>query len=42
VEAFEDEPLERAIHRLSGRVDFNVAAHDVTLHGECPACRAAD
>ena len=41
VEPFEDEPLERAIHALSDRVDFSVAAHDVTLHGECPACRAA-
>ena len=42
VEAFEDEGLERAITQLSGRTDFAVAAHDVTLHGECPACRAAD
>ena len=41
VERFEDEALERAIGRLSDRVDFAVAAHDVTLHGECPACRAA-
>jgi len=41
VEPFEDEALERAIGRLSDRVDFAVAAHDVTLHGECPACRAA-
>ncbi len=41
VEAFEDDALERAIHRLSDRVSFDVAAHDVTLHGECPACRAA-
>lgn len=41
VEAFEDDALERAIERLSERVDFFVAAHDVTLHGECPACRTA-
>jgi Fur family ferric uptake transcriptional regulator len=41
VEPFEDEALERAIGALSKRVDFTVAAHDVTLHGECPACRAA-
>jgi Fur family transcriptional regulator, ferric uptake regulator len=40
VEPFEDDALERAIGRLSDRVDFTVAAHDVTLHGECPACRA--
>jgi Fur family transcriptional regulator, ferric uptake regulator len=41
VEPFEDDALERAIQGLSERVDFSVAAHDVTLHGECPACRAA-
>ncbi len=41
VEPFEDQSLEQAIHTLSDRVDFSVAAHDVTLHGECPACRAA-
>jgi len=41
VEPFEDDALERAIHTLSARVDFSVAAHDVTLHGECSACRAA-
>ncbi len=38
-EAFEDPGLERAIDRLAGRVDFKVGAHDVTLHGLCPACR---
>ena len=38
VEAFEDEGLERAITRLTGKTNFAVAAHDVTLHGECPAC----
>ena len=41
VEAFQDEALERAIHSVSGKVSFDVAAHDVTLHGECPACLAA-
>jgi len=41
VEPFEDEALEKSIHRLSERADFNVAAHDVTLHGECPACTGA-
>lgn len=41
VEPFEDEALEKAIHHLSDKVSFEVAAHDVTLHGECPACRAA-
>ena len=41
LEAFEDEDLERAITRLAGKTDFAVAAHDVTLHGTCSACRAA-
>ncbi|HEX2070798.1 MAG TPA: Fur family transcriptional regulator [Thermoleophilaceae bacterium] len=40
VEPFEDEVLEDAIHGLSAKTDFAIAAHDVTLHGECPACRA--
>jgi Fur family ferric uptake transcriptional regulator len=38
VEAFEDDGLERAITRLVGKTDFAVDAHDVTLHGQCPAC----
>ena len=41
VEPFEDDALERAIHDLSDKVTFEVAAHDVTLHGECQACRVA-
>src|ERR671918_104023 len=40
VRAFEDTELERAIERLSTRVDYVVDTHDVTLRGECPACRA--
>jgi Fur family transcriptional regulator, ferric uptake regulator len=40
VEPFEDEALEDAIHGLAGKTAFSIAAHDVTLHGECPACRA--
>jgi Fur family ferric uptake transcriptional regulator len=40
VVAFEDTGLERAIARLADRVDFSVDAHDVTLRGACPACRA--
>ena len=39
VEPFEDAQLERAIDGLAGKTDFIVAAHDVTLHGECPACQ---
>ena len=40
VTPFEDGARERAIEQLSGRVDFAIDAHDVTLRGECPACRA--
>jgi Fur family ferric uptake transcriptional regulator len=40
VRAFEDPELERAIERLARRVDYSVDAHDVTLRGECPACRS--
>jgi Fur family transcriptional regulator, ferric uptake regulator len=40
VAAFEDSGLERAIERLAGRVAYSIDAHDVTLRGECPACRA--
>lgn len=39
VSPFEDGELERAIERLSARVDFAITAHDVTLRGECPDCR---
>jgi Fur family transcriptional regulator, ferric uptake regulator len=40
VAAFEDSDLERAIERLASRVDYSIDGHDVTLRGECPACRA--
>ena len=40
VTAFEDRDLEQAIEQLSHRVDYAIDAHDVTLRGECPACRA--
>ena len=40
VSPFEDSDLERAIERLASRVDYSIDAHDVTLRGECPACRA--
>jgi Fur family ferric uptake transcriptional regulator len=39
LEPFEDDALERAIHHLAERVSFDVSDHDVTLHGECEACR---
>ena len=38
VARFEDEDLESAIRKLSRRVDYSIAAHEVTLHGECPGC----
>lgn len=39
VEAFHDDALEQAIHRVADRVDFRVDAHDVALRGACRACR---
>ena len=41
LEPFEDEALERVIHRLGERVAFDVSDHDVTLHGTCNDCRSA-
>ena len=41
VTAFEDRELEQAIEQLSRRVDHAIDAHDVTLRGCCPECRAA-
>jgi Fur family ferric uptake transcriptional regulator len=41
VTAFEDRELEQAIAEISRRVDYAVDAHDVTLRGECPACRTS-
>lgn len=40
VEPFEDDELERTIGRVAGRVAFDVAEHDVVLHGFCGDCRA--
>jgi Fur family ferric uptake transcriptional regulator len=39
VEAFHDDALEDAIHRVADRVDFRVDAHDVALRGACRTCR---
>jgi Fur family ferric uptake transcriptional regulator len=36
---FEDPGLERAIDRLSRRVEFDVRGHDVVLRGRCPDCQ---
>jgi Fur family ferric uptake transcriptional regulator len=38
VTAFEDPPLERAIEKLAGRLDYRVGEHDVVLRGSCPDC----
>ena len=38
VEAFTDEPLERAIARVGGRIGYLVDAHDVVLRGSCSTC----
>jgi Fur family transcriptional regulator, ferric uptake regulator len=35
---FQDDELERAIHRLARREGFAVDDHDVTLHGTCAVC----
>ena len=36
--AFKDRALERAIHDLSERLVFDIAAHDVVLRGSCGSC----
>jgi Fur family ferric uptake transcriptional regulator len=36
---FEDPELEKTIEKLSRRVSFDVAEHDVVLHGACKECR---
>jgi Fur family ferric uptake transcriptional regulator len=37
---FEDDGLERSIRRLTRRLDFEVAEHDVVLHGACADCKS--
>lgn len=36
---FEDQALERAIHAVGERAEFEVTAHDVLLRGICPRCQ---
>lgn len=36
---FEDSPLERAIHAVGEKVDFEIVSHDVLLRGICPDCQ---
>ena len=38
VTPFDDRALEQSIERLCRKVDFQVAEHDVVLHGACSAC----
>ena len=38
VTPFEDPGIERAIKRLSERLEHNVGEHDVILRGSCPGC----
>jgi Fur family ferric uptake transcriptional regulator len=35
---FHDTDLERAIAKVTRRSNFDISAHDVTLHGLCPRC----
>jgi Fur family transcriptional regulator, ferric uptake regulator len=35
---FHDTNLERAIAKVTRQSNFDVSAHDVTLHGLCPRC----
>jgi Fur family ferric uptake transcriptional regulator len=38
VEAFEDPALERALSRVEQSSGYQVAGHDVVLHGSCETC----
>jgi Fur family ferric uptake transcriptional regulator len=38
VEAFADERLEQALHRVEHQTGYRVAAHDVVLRGACSDC----
>jgi Fur family transcriptional regulator, ferric uptake regulator len=38
VEAFADERLERALHRVEDETGYRVATHDVVLRGACSDC----
>jgi Fur family ferric uptake transcriptional regulator len=39
VEPFEDRELERALARVEQRSGYDIALHDVALHGACHNCR---
>ena len=38
VEAFADDELERALHKVEGQTGYSVAGHDVVLRGACADC----
>ena len=38
VEAFADDELERALHKVEGKTGYSVAGHDVVLRGTCRNC----
>jgi Fur family transcriptional regulator, ferric uptake regulator len=37
-DAFADPELERLIHGVGERLGYDIGAHDIVLHGRCPAC----
>ena len=39
---FSDQALERAVHAVAERAEFEVSAHDVLLRGTCPRCQGQD
>jgi Fur family ferric uptake transcriptional regulator len=39
VEAFADDRLEQALHRVEDDTGYRVAAHEVVLHGACGDCK---
>ena len=39
VEAFADDELERALHKVEGRTGYSIVGHDVVLRGACRNCR---
>jgi Fur family ferric uptake transcriptional regulator len=38
VEAFVDDELEHALHRVEGQTGYSIAGHDVVLRGVCAEC----
>ncbi len=42
VEAFADDELERALHKVERRTGYSVAGHDVVLRGACRDCAARE